>query len=169
MSRATRSVFVSHSQHDRQLTERLGVIASTRGVKLHLMEYENRPTSRTICRAVQRSHHFLLLITDNVHQRRHTSNWVSFELGMAYAFGLPVTVLESATVSQFAIPYVNNYIKTDLNIVSDAFLRSLLAGQWPSAGKRLRCDCCGSSFRVRTLSIIACPVCREPLLMQRVQ
>ena len=89
-------IFVSHSQHDTDILAFFDKVFARTGVKSFCMEFEqmNAPDWMIIKDSIVNSKAVFILIGPNVNRSKYTSNWISFEVGLACAFNKQVYVFE---------------------------------------------------------------------------
>lgn len=111
-------IFVSHSQHDKDIRMSFDEIFARTGVKSICMEFEQMypPAWQNIRNQVSSSDAVFLLLGPNIRRCIHTQNWVAFEVGLACAFGKEVWVFEQyGSYIEFPVPYLTDYMLYDLN------------------------------------------------------
>lgn len=109
------NIFVSHSQHDRDIRTSFDSVFARTNVKSVCMEFEKIANWETIRNEVKSSVAVFLLLGQNVRSSIYTRNWIAFEVGLACAFDKDVWVFEQGeTTVDFPIPYLTDYMVYDL-------------------------------------------------------
>ena len=100
-------IFVSHSQHDKDIRASFDTVFARTGVKSVCMEFEQMrsPKWHEIMNTVNASQAVFLLLGPNVRISIHTQNWIAFEVGLSCAFKKEVWVFEQEGANiEFPIP-----------------------------------------------------------------
>lgn len=109
------SIFISHSQHDKELVSFISTVFAGTKVKACFEEFEKLATgvvtSAKILEDIDASSAVFLLLSRNVERIPHTRDWVVWESGAAKM--KPIWVFESLDEGQsvsIAVPHLNNYV-----------------------------------------------------------
>jgi len=174
-------VFVSHSQHDRDIRAAFDSVFARTNVLSVCMEFEETANWQTIMNEVKSSIAVFLLLGHNIRGSIYTQNWIAFEVGLACASDKDVWVFEQeGTTVDFPIPYLTDYMVYNLNERSHFdYVRSIIEryGQLLplTIGRQLYresrgvpkgipiiCDACSMQFSLHTnITNILCPFCRK--------
>lgn len=75
-------IFVSHSQHDKDIRMAFSEIFALAGIKPKYMEFENfyPPAWSEIKEQIKKSEAVFLLLGPNIKKSYYTENWVAFQL-----------------------------------------------------------------------------------------
>lgn len=110
------SIFISHSQKDVEILNYFNNIFDGAPIKAILAEFERyeRPPWTAIKNWVNESSAVFLLLGPNLRGSVFTSNWVSFEVGLACQARKPIWVFEHVKDPvDFPVPYLTNYMLYD--------------------------------------------------------
>lgn len=184
-------IFVSHSQHDKDIRGSFDAVFARTGVKSKCMEFEriSPPAWQEIKNAIFASETVFLLLGPNIQSSAHTQDWIAFEVGLACAFGKEVWVFEQfGSQIQFPIPYLTDYMLYNLEDQNHFnFVRNIIEGYarpltvFPLGadhrtkrniprGIPIKCayNNCGSIYLLHTdVADFYCPSCRQPLLKSK--
>jgi len=175
-------VFVSHNKDDPNL-DFFHRIFSGINTKAIWMEFENiiPPPYESIRKEVNQSNAIFVLLSEPLLNKPHTSNWVSFEIGLAANYrspavpyrpqlfkqiGLDVYVFEPfQTHVNFAVPYCTYYMLYEGNIEELKLLKEMIQNA-PSHNKGLPVKCqykdCQVEFKLLSnIEEFYCPTCRR--------
>jgi hypothetical protein len=178
-----RKVFISHSKDD----PRLGFfhkLFSGLETKAVWMEFEciKPPAHESIKSFVNSSDALFVLLSDQLVDitRRHTANWVSFEIGLAANYRsqyvIPMLLQDRIDVYvfepleeriDFAIPYCTYYMQYCDSMDNLQFLRELIESA-PNHNKGIQTFCphndCQVQFKLLTKTDrFPCPTCRREI------
>lgn len=179
-------VFVSHSQVDTEIAQSIKqAIELGRRTKAFLFEFEKydydyRANWQIIRDEIRKSMAVVLLVTRNLVQKRHTQNWIGFEVGVAAGSKpqKPVCLIKEQNIN-FPVPYVSIYIPisytqmrkaTDIgapldqlvSIGRDGYFRSVLRGrEGDNPLPILSCPKCRIRFKMYPIFYreVRCPCC----------
>ena len=186
-----KQIFVSHSQHDKEMVASFDRVFARTGVKSVCMEFEKMslPEWLEIKTALRESEAVFLLLGQNVKRSIYTQNWIAFEVGLSCAFNKRVWVFEHvASTVDFPIPYVTDYMLYD-NLDNPRcfnYIRQIIDGHGQNKyiiregtpiveipkGKSVECPHCHSKFALHytptsilhlVKTTVICPLCRQPL------
>jgi hypothetical protein len=115
--------FLSHSNKDERIVNRTFKICQRTKIKPNIAEFEKIESGKLGAKEIRdmiaRSDLFFLFLSENVVKTIYTQNWVSFELGCAYAEKREkkkfIYVFEPFNQLHFPIPYLDYYILFDPN------------------------------------------------------
>jgi len=113
--------FLSHSRKDQNIVNNIFKICKRVSIEPDIAEFEDIETGKLsaeeIRKMIDRSELFLLFLTENVVKTIYTQNWVTFELGCAYAQKREkkksIYVFEPFSQIHFPIPYLDYYVLID--------------------------------------------------------
>lgn len=178
-------IFVSHSQHDKEIRASFDTVFARTGVKSMCMEFERvyPPAWEIIKNEIHASETVFLLLGPNIQSSIHTQNWIAFEVGLACAYGKEVWVFEQeASYIEFPIPYLTDYMIYNLKEPSHFdWVQSIIVGYGKPVplfplnvdhrtkrgipfGHLVTCqhENCGSKFQLHTdVESFTCPSCRQ--------
>lgn len=182
-------IFVSHSQHDKDIRASFDTVFARTGVKSVCMEFEQiyPPAWQEIKNAIAASETVFLLLGPNIRSSIHTQNWVAFEVGLACAFGKEVWVFEQdGSHIEFPIPYLRDYMIYNLQDHNHfSYVRSIIEGYGKPLyvlplgvdhrtkrnipkGMLITCKNCGSNYSLHAdVESFSCPSCRQQLSKQQ--
>lgn len=183
-----KTVFISHSKDDPNL-EFFHKVFSGLPIESIWMEFEEiePPPFLSIRDKVNRSDALFVLLSEYLVDRRYTSNWCSFEVGLAAnrerlnvapkdaqaKLGLDVWVFEPLGKDiSFAVPYCTHYVRYQPGTDSIKLLKDILRYEFTGKlGVTLTCpwDECKLSFKyfgfptyfVSPAYSLNCPACRR--------
>lgn len=182
-------IFLSHSQRDTALRDKFLATCGLAGITGVAFEFDiqsgrvpiDRAAADVIKEAIQSARALFVVIGPNVVATAHTSNWVSFEVGIAYASIPPVPVWVFEELPQyvdFPMPALNHHVLFDSASESEwDWIRSVMEGyaQKPLLGPRdpfadIAQVCahpnCRAVFQTHypgDVTIWKCPSCRQEL------
>ena len=118
-------IFVSHTQRDKDVFDRLDNIIASVGLARFRSEYETitKPEWQVIKNEINVSNALFLLVgkelmkcmegyfinSDDKFSWKFTQNWISYEIGIACQKGIDVWVICDDLEINFPVPYLNNY------------------------------------------------------------
>jgi len=178
-----KKVFISHSKHDPNLSLFKEIFAML-PTESKWMELENvePPPALSIRREINESDAVFVLLSENLVDLQHTSNWVSFEVGLASnrtppehaamsasgRSGLDIWVFEPLEKTvRFPVPYLTHYMRYPLDQGAVKWLRDVLRDSDPRhLGMATECpyEDCKISFRYLSrlyTDDLWCPACRN--------
>lgn len=115
-------IFISHSQKDKDVLRIFNELFAGTTIRAVRAEFEKYalPPWNAIKNWVANSSAVFLLLGPNLEGSLHTSNWVSWEVGLASALNKDVWVYEQVdTPINFPVPYLNHYMIYDPSQQSD--------------------------------------------------
>ena len=118
------TVFLSHSQRDADLRDKFLRTCGLAGITGIAFEFDvqsgrvpfDRAAADIIKEAIQNARALFVLIGPNVVMSQHTANWVSFEVGVAFAHTYPVPIWVFEDLHQavdFPVPALNHHALFD--------------------------------------------------------
>lgn len=112
-------LFICHSRHDHDLVVFMNEVCANAGVRAREFEFNFSALGRTaneeIVSIMQECSVLFVLLGKNILMSRHTSNWVSSEVGLARGMNIPIWVIEDWFASvDFPVPFVDHYIRTNV-------------------------------------------------------
>lgn len=116
------NVFISHSKKDAELVKEIGYNFRTVDITPMFMEFtpESEPPYKKIEENINISDAVFLFLTQNVKSSDYTSNWISFEVGLAKRSNKSLFVIEDANNKvPFPIPYLTDYILYEPTKIED--------------------------------------------------
>lgn len=186
------SVFVSHSQHDKNEISFFTKVAAKEGIKCFFMEWEDLEGKysseriRNIIKSnlVENVQVLVVLLGDNVLKSpspEYTQNWISFEVGVASDSKKFVWVLEEKNKPiNYPLPFVSDYYQYQLESINDIRSISKIIKwqlQYPYTKNpdddKVKQKCpyqnCNAEFRLwnRYNDQISCPVCRQVIVWNK--
>ena len=175
------SVFISHSKDDPNL-DFFHKVFSGLNTKAVWMEFEDihPPAAQSIKFHVNNSNALFVLLSKPLLDltKRHTANWVSFEIGLAANYRSPyiipmftqdhldVYVFEPHDEQiDFAVPYCTYYMIYDKSLTHLKFLKELI-DYAPNHNKGIHVKChynnCKVEFKIlSSIDTFVCPTCRR--------
>lgn len=178
------SVFISHSKDDPHL-DFFHKVFSGLNTSASWMEYEdiNPPACQFIKNKLNNSNALFVLLSQPLLDltKRHTANWVSFEIGLAANYRSPyliqkiiqdhldVYVFEPQGEGiDFAVPYCTYYMLYDKSVDQLKFLKELIQNA-PNHNKGILVKCpykdCQIEFKIlNKIEKFVCPTCRKEVV-----
>ena len=182
-------IFLSHSQQDEALLGKFLATCGLAGITGIAFEFDvqsgrvpiDRAAADVITNAIKSSRALFVIIGPNVVAGAHTSNWVSFEIGIAYACipQVPIWVFEELPqYVDFPVPALDHHLLFNSAVdqhwdVIRSFMEgyaqiSLFRPRDPFAGISQVCGHpnCKAIFQIHYPSDVAsskCPSCRQQL------
>ena len=112
-------IFICHSRHDHDLVIYMNEVCANAGA--HAQEFEfnysalGRTANEEIVTIMEKCSVLFVLLGRNISRSRHTSNWVSSEVGLAKGMSIPVWVMEDWWIPiDFPVPFVDHYIRINV-------------------------------------------------------
>lgn len=112
-------IFICHSRHDHDLVVFMNEVCANAGA--HAREFEfnfsalGRTANEEIVTIMQSCSVLLVLLGRNILMSRHTSNWVSSEVGLAKGMNIPIWVMEDwFTPIDFPVPFIDHYLRINV-------------------------------------------------------
>jgi len=179
------SVFISHSKNDPRL-DFFHRVFSGLNTKAVWMEFEGirPPAYQSIKNFVNASNALFVLLSSPLLdiRKRHTANWVSFEIGLAAnwrsTYIIPRMMQDRIDVYvfepleepiDFAVPYCTYYMPYTDSIENLQFLRELIQdAPYHNKGEPVKCPYpkCQVEFKLLTdVENFVCPTCRQGIRM----
>lgn len=180
------TVFISHSKDDRRL-DFFHKVFSGLHTKAVWMEFENiqPPAYQSIKNFVNRSNALFVLLSSQLLEleRRHTANWVAFEIGLAAnwrsQFLIPRIIQDRIDVYvfepydepvNFSVPYCTYYMPYSGSDEEIKFLRELIQNApYHNKGTPVKCPYphCRIEFKLLTdTENFVCPTCRKGITIK---
>jgi hypothetical protein len=112
-------IFICHSRHDHDLVVFVNEVCANAGVRAREFEFNFSALGRTaneeIVTIMQECSVLFVLLGRNIVMSRHTSNWVSSEVGLAKGMNIPIWVMEDwFTPIDFPVPFVDHYLRVNI-------------------------------------------------------
>lgn len=112
-------IFICHSRHDHDLVVFMNEVCANAGVRVREFEFNFSALGKTandeIYSIMRECSVLFVLLGRNILNSRHTSNWVSSEVGLARGMNIPVWVMEDwFTPVDFPIPFVDHYVRINI-------------------------------------------------------
>jgi hypothetical protein len=164
-----KTVFISHSRYDANL-DFFHKIFSAVPIESVWMEFEDikPPPSLSIKDNVNRSDALFVLLSQHLVDKQHTSNWVSFEVGLAANRKCEIYVFEPIDEHvDFAVPYFTHYMRYRTTENTLKWLRDgLRNGSIVEYGVSIKCPYNDCLIQFNYLSRLYtdsyyCPACRR--------
>jgi hypothetical protein len=181
-------IFLSHSANDVELRDKFIRARGLAGIKVEAFEFDIQsgrvtldqggaaPTIRAWVAAAQA---VFVVIGPNVIATPYTSNWVAFEIGLAYSSGVPTWVFEDERQPvDFPVPGLDHWVLFNPNWdehwdfirdIMEGYLPRFLRPRDPFASPDLYVQCIHSNCRNtyylhcrEDLRSAKCPSCRQP-------
>ena len=184
-----KKVFISHSRHDPNLSffKEIFAILPTESKWMELENIEP-PPSLSIRREINESDAVFVLLSEELVDLQHTSNWVSFEVGLAANHNLSEDASGNNKEKQrldvwvfepldkdiaFAVPYLTHYMRYYLAQETTTWLRDRLRDRTPqNVGMPMECPYGDCRIAFNYLSRyytdeLSCPACRRSIHFHR--
>jgi hypothetical protein len=173
MSLRKPQIFVSHSQHDKDIRASFDTIFARTGVKSVCMEFEKvtLPAWQEIKDVINASETVFLLLGPRIRKSIYTQNWIAFEVGLSCALGKRVWVFEQMhSKIDFPIPFFTDYLLYSLDDnIHFGYVKAIIEGYGDSPKKKIpiglltECRHCHLVFYMhQTIGAYYCPSCRQP-------
>lgn len=163
-------VFISHSKDDPNLNFFYKIFAglNTKGVWMEF-EHMSSPPCNQIKKNINQSDAIFVLLSEQLLEKQHTTNWVAFEIGLACnsAFRrVDVYVFEPMSMKfDFPVPFCNYYMPYEGRSEEIIFLKELIQiAPYHQKGLPIICphDGCHIGFGLlKNIKTIKCPACRR--------
>jgi hypothetical protein len=168
-------IFISHSRRDTKIRQHFDSFFASSTIQAIRVEFEDYAITpcEFIRRSVEGSKSLFLLLGTNVTCSLYTTNWISYEIGLATALHKDVWVFEryDANIS-FPVPTVDHYVQYSLKSHKDlALLRDIVAAYASEYGTSqlppgMEVTCPSNTCRATFLAYcrrdaIMCPSCRS--------
>jgi len=164
-----KTVFISHSRYDPNL-DFFQKIFSALPIESVWMEFEDiqPPPYLSIKNNVNKSDALFVLLSQHLVDKQHTSNWVSFEVGLATNRELDIYVFEPIDENvNFAVPCFTHYMRYPTNVNALKWLKDRLKdGSIAKSGVSITCPHRDCLIQFQYLSRLYtdsyfCPACRR--------
>jgi len=113
-------IFLSHSQHDKELCKKFLATCGLAGIQGVAFEFDvqsgrvplDRAAADVIRESIETARALFVIIGPNVVATFHTSNWVAFEIGVAFATRPPVPIWvfeDQGQYVEFPVPALTHH------------------------------------------------------------
>jgi len=167
---ATKYVFLIHSRLDTEWPNFFDKAAGKAEVRLFEAEWfdEKSPNWLHLKEQIRRSMAVFFLKGPSITNSTYTTNWVSWECGVAAALKRDLWVFESMRNPVFMpVPYLTDYVPYDPQDNEHvAFVANLLQnyslGEEPPQGWPVTCPKCGAQYNLHAVVVSwNCPTCQR--------